>query len=139
MNRMLAKGRFCMGAKQTGLQTYDMFASTWVANYDMFTACHCPQLHASLLSRSKMPLLPPMLRSLLFGHSNPSSVCCPTFTTIASCCPLTLVVVSHCSPLLLPSMVGCCILSCSIALCLLHCPPLPSLTLLLPATALSTF
>jgi hypothetical protein len=31
---MLAKARFCMGAKvgsQAGLQTYDIFASTWFA------------------------------------------------------------------------------------------------------------
>jgi hypothetical protein len=35
--------------------------------------CRCPQLHASLLSRSKMPLPPPMPRSLLFGNGNPSS------------------------------------------------------------------
>jgi hypothetical protein len=36
-------------------------------------SCCCPQPHASLSSRSKMPLPPPMLQSLLFGHSNPSS------------------------------------------------------------------
>jgi hypothetical protein len=38
-NRMLAEARFCMGAKagsRAGLQTYDMFASMWFANYDMF-------------------------------------------------------------------------------------------------------
>jgi hypothetical protein len=40
-NWMLAKACFCMGAKagsQAGLQTYnyDMFASTWFANYDIF-------------------------------------------------------------------------------------------------------
>jgi hypothetical protein len=38
---MLAKERFCMGAKAgspAGLQTYDMFASTWFANYDMFAS-----------------------------------------------------------------------------------------------------
>jgi hypothetical protein len=39
-------------------------------------ACCCPQSHASLLSRSKMPLLPPMPQSLLFGHGNLSSGCC---------------------------------------------------------------
>jgi hypothetical protein len=38
VNRMLAKARFCMGAKQAGLQTYDMFASTWFANYYMFAS-----------------------------------------------------------------------------------------------------
>jgi hypothetical protein len=38
---MLAKARFCMGAKagsQAGWQTYDMFASMWFANYDMFAS-----------------------------------------------------------------------------------------------------
>jgi hypothetical protein len=38
---MLAKAPFCMGAKagsRAGLQTYDMFASTWLANYDMFAS-----------------------------------------------------------------------------------------------------
>jgi hypothetical protein len=38
---MLAKERFCMDAKagsRAGLQTYDMFASTWFANYDMFAS-----------------------------------------------------------------------------------------------------
>jgi hypothetical protein len=38
---MLAEACFCMGAKagsQSGLQTYDMFASTWFANYDMFAS-----------------------------------------------------------------------------------------------------
>jgi hypothetical protein len=38
---MLAEARFCMGAKadsQAGLQTYDMFASMWFANYDMFAS-----------------------------------------------------------------------------------------------------
>ncbi len=41
MNRILAKARFCMGAKagsRAGLQTYDMFTSTWFANYDMFAS-----------------------------------------------------------------------------------------------------
>ncbi len=38
-------------------------------------ACCCPQPHASLLSRSKMPLPPPMPQSLLFGYGNPSSGC----------------------------------------------------------------
>jgi hypothetical protein len=40
-NRMLAEVRFCMGAKvdsRAGLQTYDMFASTWFANCDMFAS-----------------------------------------------------------------------------------------------------
>jgi hypothetical protein len=40
-NWMLAKGRFCMGAKvgsQAGLQIYDMFTSTWFANNDMFAS-----------------------------------------------------------------------------------------------------
>jgi hypothetical protein len=35
---MLAKVRFCMGAKagsREGSQTFDMFASMWFANYDM--------------------------------------------------------------------------------------------------------
>ncbi len=40
-------------------------------------ACCRPQPHASLLSRSKMPLPPPMLRALLFGDGNPSSSCHP--------------------------------------------------------------
>jgi hypothetical protein len=38
---MLAEACFCMGAKvgsPAGLQTYDMFASTWFANYDMFAS-----------------------------------------------------------------------------------------------------
>jgi hypothetical protein len=38
---MLAEARFCMGAKagaRAGLQTYDMFAITWFANYDMFAS-----------------------------------------------------------------------------------------------------
>ena len=38
-NWMLAKAPFCMGAKagsQAGLQSYDMFASTWFVKYDMF-------------------------------------------------------------------------------------------------------
>jgi hypothetical protein len=38
---MLAKENFCMGAKAgspAGLQTYDMFASMWFANYDMFAS-----------------------------------------------------------------------------------------------------
>jgi hypothetical protein len=41
LNWMLAKVHFCMGAKagsQAGSQTYDMFASTWIANYDMFAS-----------------------------------------------------------------------------------------------------
>jgi hypothetical protein len=41
VNWMLAKARFCMGAKvgsRAGLQTYEMFASTWFANYDMFAS-----------------------------------------------------------------------------------------------------
>jgi hypothetical protein len=40
-NPMLAKERFCIGTKAgspAGLQTYDMFASTWFANYDMFAS-----------------------------------------------------------------------------------------------------
>jgi hypothetical protein len=37
VNWMLAKVHFCMG-KRAGLQTYDMFASTWFANYDMFAS-----------------------------------------------------------------------------------------------------
>ncbi len=40
-NWMLVEVRFCVGAKacsQAGLQTFDMFASTWFANYDMFTS-----------------------------------------------------------------------------------------------------
>jgi hypothetical protein len=40
-NWMLAKVRFCMGAKagsQAGLQTYDMFTSTGFANYDKFAS-----------------------------------------------------------------------------------------------------
>jgi hypothetical protein len=39
VNWMLAEARYCMGAKvgsQAGLQTYDMFVSTWFTNYDMF-------------------------------------------------------------------------------------------------------
>ncbi len=35
-------------------------------------ACHRPQPHASLLARSKMPLPPPMPRSLLFGGKGES-------------------------------------------------------------------
>jgi hypothetical protein len=38
-NPMLAEARFSMGAKvgsHDGLQTFDMFASTWFANYNMF-------------------------------------------------------------------------------------------------------
>jgi len=38
---MLAKAPFQMGTKvgsQAGLQTYDMFASTLFANYDMFAS-----------------------------------------------------------------------------------------------------
>ncbi len=35
-------------------------------------ACYCPQLHPSLLSRSKMPLPPPMLWSLLFWEKGVS-------------------------------------------------------------------
>jgi hypothetical protein len=38
---MLAEARFCMGAKvgsRASLQTYDMFASTWFVNYDMFAS-----------------------------------------------------------------------------------------------------
>jgi hypothetical protein len=38
---MFAEVRFCMGAKApspAGLQTFDMFASTWFANYDMFAS-----------------------------------------------------------------------------------------------------
>jgi hypothetical protein len=38
---MLAKVPFHIGAKagsQAGLQTYDMFASTWFVNYDMFAS-----------------------------------------------------------------------------------------------------
>jgi hypothetical protein len=41
VNQMLAKACFCMGAKagsRAGLQTYDMFASTWFVNYDMFAS-----------------------------------------------------------------------------------------------------
>jgi hypothetical protein len=40
-NWMLAKVRLCMGAEtgsQAGLQTYDMCASTWFENYDMFAS-----------------------------------------------------------------------------------------------------
>jgi hypothetical protein len=40
-NWMLAKERLCMDAKAgspAGLQTYDMFPSTWFANYDMFAS-----------------------------------------------------------------------------------------------------
>ncbi len=36
-------------------------------------ACYHPQPHASLLPRSKMPLPPLMLQSLIFGHDYPSS------------------------------------------------------------------
>ncbi len=38
---MLAEARFRMGAKagsRAGSQTYDMFVSTWFANYDMFVS-----------------------------------------------------------------------------------------------------
>jgi hypothetical protein len=35
-------------------------------------ACCHPKPHASLLPRSKMPLPPPMLQSLIFDHGNPS-------------------------------------------------------------------
>jgi hypothetical protein len=38
---MLAEACFCMGAKagsQAGSQTYDMFASMWFANYDVFAS-----------------------------------------------------------------------------------------------------
>jgi hypothetical protein len=41
VNWMLAEVHFCMGAKagsQAGLQTCDMFVSTWFANYDMFAS-----------------------------------------------------------------------------------------------------
>jgi hypothetical protein len=40
-NWMLAEAHLCMGAKEgsrAGLQTYDMFASRWFANYDMFAS-----------------------------------------------------------------------------------------------------
>jgi hypothetical protein len=40
-NQMLAKMHFCMGVKvgsRAGLQTYDMFACTWFAIYDMFAS-----------------------------------------------------------------------------------------------------
>jgi hypothetical protein len=40
-NWMLAKAPFRMGAKvgsQAGLQSYDMFASTWFVNYDIFAS-----------------------------------------------------------------------------------------------------
>jgi hypothetical protein len=40
-NWMLDKAPFCMGAKagsQASLQTYDMFASNWFGNYDMFAS-----------------------------------------------------------------------------------------------------
>jgi hypothetical protein len=40
-NRMLAKAHFCMGAKagsRAGLQAFDVFVSTWFANYDMFAS-----------------------------------------------------------------------------------------------------
>jgi hypothetical protein len=41
LNRMLAKARFCMGAKvdtQACLETYDMFPSMWFAKYDMIAS-----------------------------------------------------------------------------------------------------
>jgi hypothetical protein len=41
VNWMLAEECFYMGAKagsRAGLQTYDMFASMWFANYDMFAS-----------------------------------------------------------------------------------------------------
>ena len=65
----------------------------------------------------------------------------PLCRAIASCYPLTFYIANHCSllPLLLPSMVGCCMLPSSIACCLIHCPPLPSLTLLLPAATPPSF
>ncbi len=63
----------------------------------------------------------------------------PPFAAIASRYSLTLVIASHCLPLPLPSMVGCCILPCSVIRCPPCCPLLPSLTLSLPAAALSSF
>jgi hypothetical protein len=138
-------------------------------------ACCHPKPHASLLPRSKMPLLPPMPQSLILAMAisppasavtlshmhlccpDPRCLCClqcrnpsswpwqsllrplPPFATIASRCTLTLVIASHCLPLLPPSMVGCCILPCSVIRCPLRCPLLPSLTLSLPAAAPSSF
>ncbi len=40
-NWMLAEVRFCMVTKagsSAGSQTYDMFTSTWFANYDLFAS-----------------------------------------------------------------------------------------------------
>jgi hypothetical protein len=48
-------------------------ATTATQKWTHLPACCRPQLHSSLLSRSKMHLPPPMPRSLLFGHGNPSS------------------------------------------------------------------
>ncbi len=105
----------------------------------------CPQLHASLSSRSKMPLLPPMPGSLLFGRGNPFSSCRPllpplpaivlslsSFPANACLCRSHgwLVVASFPTPLSTAH---------SIVHCPLHCPPLPSLTLFLPAAAPSSF
>ncbi len=63
----------------------------------------------------------------------------PPFADIASRCTLTLVVANHCLPLLLPWIVGCYVLPCSVVSCPLSCPPLPSLTCLSPAAAPSSF
>jgi hypothetical protein len=38
---MLAEAHFCMGAQaglRDGLHTFDMFMSTWFANYDIFAS-----------------------------------------------------------------------------------------------------
>ncbi len=60
-------------------------------------ACQRPQLHASLSSRSKMPLPPPLLQLLLFGHRHPSPLANAPFSS--RCQPLSSHS-HHCQPLL---------------------------------------
>jgi hypothetical protein len=86
----LSLGGFAHSAAISLLKNKHYFTSSFIflsPGYDSVTAiagasakrgthppaCHCPQLHASLSLRSKMPLSPPMPQPLLFGHGNPSS------------------------------------------------------------------
>jgi hypothetical protein len=109
------------GQKHT--HTHTAIAAPATKRWTHPPACRHPQPYASLSSRSKMPLPPPMPQTLWQSHLRPL----PPFAAISSRCPLTLVVASHCSPLLLPSMVSCCIHPCSFVHYPLCCLQLPSL------------
>jgi hypothetical protein len=92
-------------------------------------ACCRPQRHASLSSRFKMPLPPPMLQPLLFGHCNLSSGHHPLFpplpaavllllllpvTACLYCSHQWLVVVSFLAPSSAAHSVVCCSHHCAI-------------------------